>query len=121
MSEEISREEIAALLARGTVVKQESCEDAISRQAAIDACNQSINMFEATDRIEDLPSVHAEPRTGHWEPTGYDGYADGYPVVDEWECSECGYEHYGDDDTLTAFCPNCGAKMVEPQESEEQA
>lgn len=38
------------------------------------------------------------------------------PLIDEdYECSECGYEvrqkyHY---------CPNCGAKMVEPQESEE--
>ena len=42
-------------------------EDAISRDAAIDACNQSINMFEATDRIKDLPSVTPKQRTGESE------------------------------------------------------
>ena len=31
--------------------------DAISRQAAIDACNQSINLFEAVDRIKELSSI----------------------------------------------------------------
>lgn len=50
-------------------------------------------------------------KKGHWEPIGYDGYADGSPVIDEWECSECREEHYGDSDTLTPFCPNCGADM----------
>jgi hypothetical protein len=35
----------------------ESCNDAISRQAVIDACDQSINIFDATDRIKELPSV----------------------------------------------------------------
>lgn len=33
------------------------CEDAISREEAIDACNQSVNILEATDRIKDLPPV----------------------------------------------------------------
>ena len=32
-----------------------------------------------------------------------------------YECSECGKAH----DTHSDYCPNCGAKMVEPQESEE--
>ena len=50
---------------------------------------------------------------GHWIPTSYDGYADGNPVWDEWECSECGYEHHGEDDTLTCFCPDCGVDMRE--------
>ena len=31
------------------------------------------------------------------------------------QCSECGTVH----DTKTNYCPNCGAKMVEPQESED--
>ena len=38
-------------------LEQEPCEDAISRQAAIDACNQSINLFEAVDRIKELSSI----------------------------------------------------------------
>ena len=48
---------------------------------------------------------------GRWIPTEYDGYADGKPVYDAFECSECGHEHKGEEDTLTAFCPDCGAKM----------
>lgn len=35
-------------------------EDAISRQAAIDACDQSINLFEVVDRIKELPSVNPQ-------------------------------------------------------------
>ena len=32
-------------------------QDCIRRQTAIDACDQSINIFDATDRIRTLPSV----------------------------------------------------------------
>ena len=53
---------------------------------------------------------------GHWVGIEYDGYADGNPVYDTWECSECGWEHNGEDDTLTCYCPNCGAKMEEENE-----
>lgn len=56
---------------------------------------------------------YKEPKTGRWIPTGYDGYADGNPVYDWWECSECGGEHTGDEDTLTPYCPYCGAEMKE--------
>lgn len=54
---------------------------------------------------------HKEERHGRWIPLEYDGYADGNPVWDLWECSECQEEHSGDEDTLTPYCPNCGAKM----------
>lgn len=54
---------------------------------------------------------YKEPETGRWIPIEYDGYADGNPVWDKWECSECGWEHTGDEESLTAFCPNCGAKV----------
>lgn len=49
--------------------------------------------------------------SGRWIPTGYDGYADGNPVYDMWECSNCGWEHNGELNSLTAFCPNCGFEM----------
>lgn len=52
-----------------------------------------------------------ERRHGRWIPTEYDSYADGNPVYDAFECSECGHEHSGEEDTLTAFCPDCGARM----------
>ena len=28
---------------------------------------------------------------GKWIGIGYDGYADGNPVYDEWDCSNCGH------------------------------
>ena len=40
--------------------ENEPCEDCISRQAAIDACDQSINLFEAVDRIKELPPVNPQ-------------------------------------------------------------
>jgi len=62
--------------------------------------------------IESIPAVDAEPVVlGHWIGIEYDGYADGNPVYDVWECSECGEEHRGEYDTLSNYCPNCGAKM----------
>ncbi len=58
------------------------------------------------------PTVDAvEVVHGRWIPLEYDGYADGNPVWNLWECSECQEEHSGDEDTLTPYCPNCGAKM----------
>jgi len=62
--------------------------------------------------IKQMPTIEAEPvRHGRWIPIEYDSYADGAPVWDKWECSECGHEHKGEEDTLTAFCPDCGARM----------
>ena len=62
--------------------------------------------------IKGAPTIEAAPVVhGRWIPIEYDGYADGYPVWDLWECSECREEHSGDEDTLTPYCPNCGAKM----------
>ena len=49
--------------------------------------------------------------SGHWIGTEYDGEADGYPVFYAWECSACGHEHRGEVDTLTNYCPDCGARM----------
>jgi DNA-directed RNA polymerase subunit RPC12/RpoP len=58
------------------------------------------------------PCADVEPvKHGRWIPLEYDGYADGFPVYDLWECSQCQEEHSGDEDTLTPYCPHCGAKM----------
>lgn len=62
--------------------------------------------------IEEQQTIEAEPvKHGRWIPLEYDGYADGFPVWDLWECSQCQEEHSGDEDTLTPYCPNCGCKM----------
>ena len=62
--------------------------------------------------LAEYPTLDYEPvRHGAWVGLEFDGYADGCPVYDLWECSECKGEHKGEDDTLTDYCPNCGAKM----------
>lgn len=61
--------------------------------------------------IENAPTIEPEVIRGRWIPTEYDSYADGEPVWDKFECSDCGHEHKGEEDTLTAFCPDCGARM----------
>lgn len=61
--------------------------------------------------VKNLPTIELEVLRGRWIPTEYDSYADGAPVWDKWECSECGHEHSGEEDTLTEYCPNCGARM----------
>ena len=54
----------------------------------------------------------ARIKTGHWveiEP---------YPLqMHDYECSECGHET---NDNWENYCSNCGAKMFEPQESEDK-
>lgn len=61
--------------------------------------------------------ITAEPKTGHWiEKDGFDG--DVY-----YDCSECGESWTTIEgtpwDNEWNYCPNCGAKMVEPQEGGE--
>lgn len=49
---------------------------------------------------------------GRWVGLEYDGYADGQPVYDLWECSECGEEVRGEDVPIThPYCHGCGTKM----------
>ena len=49
--------------------------------------------------------------TGKWVGTSFDGYADGYPVYDEWECSECGNEI--STETPPPYCDCCGSRNGE--------
>ena len=103
---------------------------AISLNAVIDALHQSINLFEAEDRIRDLPNVKPQytddeiqamqdleqaeiqkayelgkPKTGHWKRISMDKYTE---HAQHWyECDKCGEHNLGD----TNFCPYCGADM----------
>ena len=109
-------------------LQQQSCEDAISRAQAqteleMNACrytlakerdgmgqvewsDQLIKVSDAVDIIRHLPSVTPQPKTEHW-------------IFDEildrnYYCSECksmGVDYWD-------YCPYCGARMVESQESE---
>ena len=115
--------------------KKEPGGDLISRQAVLekqyridDSATLSTRDVVNADDIEDLPLVNP-PRlkTGHWVEENING---GRKVF----CSECGYpppfEYVSSGDVYSAsgygvinktkFCPNCGARMVEPQESEDK-
>jgi hypothetical protein len=67
------------------------------------------------DRVvtDNIKWIEQEPKTGHWIATG-DYYTGAYDSIDYVECSCCHYESLEEGD----FCPNCGARMIEPQESE---
>ena len=61
----------------------------------------------------------AEVRHGRWIGIEYDGYADGCPVYDLWECSECGEEVRGEDVPDThPWCHACGTRMDKEDEHE---
>ena len=106
------------MMIKGVVEKEIECEDAISRQAVLDAMYELCNTEETlkenpwrdnphidaiTDAIEDLPPVNTQPKTGQW--------------IDD-KCSVCGKgienlidsrEWYRNEEPK--FCPFCGIKM----------
>lgn len=64
-------------------------------------------IVKAAPAADVVPVVH-----GRWVGLEYDGYADGYPVYDLWECSVCGEEVSGEDvPTTHPWCHGCGARM----------
>lgn len=70
-------------------------------------CDQRICPLMIIPAADVAPVVH-----GRWVGLEYDGYADGAPVYDLWECSECGEEVRGEDVPSThPFCHGCGAMM----------
>lgn len=76
-----------------------------------------------------LKTLEQEPKTGYWrgrEVYAKTDYRNGWI---EFTCEKCEYQHglesgeygwsYGDP-IPWKYCPMCGAKMIEPQESEEK-
>lgn len=102
-------EQVDALEMAIQALSQEPCDDAISRQAVIELCKNVIDKSDLVDvayEVRRLPSV--TQKSGKWK---YVPDADGFYI-----CSECGCGNgYADN-----FCPQCGAKMVELQESEDK-
>lgn len=68
---------------------------------------------------EDVPKEQ-KPKIGHWITWKEAGNE--IPSETRFECSVChdaAQTLCNGLDLLSSYCPNCGAKMVEPQESEE--
>ena len=107
-------------------LEQEPCEDAISRQAVLDINFKRIILTTAKpaetieQKVKALSSVNPQPKTGHWiEHPEIETSTPEYLMF--YECSECGDKQCfcKSDIHKKHFCNNCGAKMVEPQKSEE--
>ena len=110
-------------------LEQEPCEDAISRQKAIDAIDALyldgdssasyrassegdalIGKYQAITALDDLPPITPQPKTGHWiiHPKG---------IYAHLVCDKClSHAPY---DCRTNYCPNCGRRMIEPTGKEE--
>lgn len=89
-----------------SVKPQEPSGDLISRQAAIDVIYNNEYKKDMRKELEHLPSVKQEPKIGHWIPRN--------SFLLRYKCSECERES-----EKYNYCPNCGAKMVEPQKVRE--
>ena len=81
--------------------RQEPCDDAISRQAALDCFTATkLKKFDfilyAREEIKKLPPVILQQKSGKWED-----------LHRCWVCSECGQETHIEH----KYCPNCGADM----------
>ena len=91
-------------------LEQEPCEDwydVPSNEMILERARQASKDLRKRFR-EDLEQ---EPKTGRWIVNK--GSLDAlYGEV--CKCSVCGIESIGESD----YCPSCGAKMVDPQESE---
>lgn len=108
-------------------VKQEPCEDCISRQDALDCCLTASGLkkfdfiLDARDKIRNLPPVRPqEPETGHWIFKNEEDKA-----CRIYTCDKCGEQISIFDDTIKSpqeghynHCPNCGQRKIELQESE---
>ena len=127
-------------------LEQEPCEDAISRHEVLDLLEDTNNGWIINEVLQ-LPSVNPQEtvtefadrcrecgakygkllrqksKTGHWILNDNQGVqAVGYLT---YHCSECGREisskYHGKISLLKEYpyC-HCGARMIEPQESEER-
>ena len=89
--------------------EQEPC-DAISRDAVLSIIDGWYEQNRETENIEDLIILitymdSVTQKSGKWED-----------LHRCWVCSECGQQTHIEH----KYCPNCGCRMVEPQESEDK-
>lgn len=104
------------------VLKQQPCEDCISRQSAIFLASDLKQDLPDDERISDMVMAHNEgileyqtqlsllspvtpqPKTGHWIKHEHNG-------IGHIECSECLCWFLEAHLFYNGYCPNCGAKM----------
>ena len=95
----------------------ETLVDELTRAISDERCGISRGRSTATIMrdIRHLSSVIPAEKIGHWI---MHEEIDGYGKVISWHCDKCYKDNGFTTDYKWDFCPNCGAKMVELQESE---
>ena len=138
-----SKQGQALLRAIKALEQTNSDEDCISRKPITKAINEMLKWINSNNRgiddyfivdkieeiiseldIQHLPSIQPKAKVGHW--IGHREHCESLGVMPsglgtyEW-CSncDCGIDAKEWHRNNYNYCPNCGAKMVEPQESEE--
>lgn len=104
-------EEYHFLATLPSVIRKFECDDAISRQAVLDLVNSDWKYEGLETDVASLPPVTPQQKYGKWIDYRDEGFV---------ECPFCGHATNCEDniDELH-YCFYCGARMVEPQESEE--
>lgn len=112
------------------LLEQQPCENCISRQAVLDIDFKRIILTTAKpaetieQKVKALPPV-APKQKGHWDhgkeiSREYRGQTLVNINYLDWYCSNC---HCVVEQSIKpewSYCPNCGCRMIEPQESEDK-
>jgi rubrerythrin len=95
-------------------------DDSESEKRKLKYRDMAIRSLEAWEKVKEeikkLPPVNPQPKTGYWTRElirNEKGGCIGAKMI----CSECGNDNKHDE--YMHYCPNCGAKMVEPQAEKE--
>lgn len=103
-------------------LEQQPCDDAVSRKAVDELSKELVHttrdkadfLCNFWEGLQKLPPVTPQQKYGKWI-----SLENRFDLGDRVKCSECGQVFVVGDDVSRNYCPNCGARMVEPQESEE--
>lgn len=89
----------------------------ITKEQALSAMRKATNctwddIWNTEYELKSVPAADVAPVVhGEWIGTWGDGYANGFIVYEEFECSRCGCVHHADGEPMWDYCPQCGARM----------
>ena len=91
-------------------VPNETMDDCISRQEAINCVTFHEFRHRMVEDIKALPPVTPKEKTGHWKVQHTNlSHLPSDTIV---TCLECGHTKSRIDGEILNFCPKCGARMV---------